>query len=322
MVHELELQLTFGKTPRILVIGDIMLDKHVHCEVLGLSPEDDLTPKVRIIREDVSLGGAANVAVNLRKLGAKVMLVGQVGKDGNGHRVDQLLDSNDIENLVWCDQARPTTVKTRYLTPRGRHVIRVDAEETSYSRAFMEWYATTVNFLGELDAIIVSDYAKGVIDSHVLELLRDRYKCPIVVDPKRPLEEYGRIFAATPNHAEFEQYLNVDHLCSYQGAEWVVVTRGAKGCSLIDKRGVTCHNFSVRAREVGDPTGCGDSFVAAFTYAITRGLKIDAACRIGNAAGSVKFDHRGVHAVTIQEIVDEMRRSDESSNPIAGAAGR
>ena len=313
MVPELEMQLTFGKTPRILVIGDIMLDKHIHCEVLGLSPEDDLTPKIRVISEDVSLGGAANVAVNLRRLGAKVLLVGQLGKDGDGHRVDQLLETNEIENTTWCEQKRPTTVKTRYLTPRGRHIVRVDAEKTHHSPEFMEWFSSTVNFLGDLDVIIVSDYAKGVISSAVLDLLRNRYKCPIVVDPKRPLEQYGQIFAATPNQTEFDQYINADEICSYQ-FDWVVVTCGAKGCRLIDKRGVTCHNFSVRAREVGDPTGCGDSFVAAFTYAITRGLKIDAACRIGNAAGSVKFDHRGVHAVTIHEIVDEMRRSDEGNH--------
>jgi bifunctional ADP-heptose synthase (sugar kinase/adenylyltransferase) len=120
------MQLTSGKTPQILVIGDIMLDKHVHCEVLGLSSEDDLTPKIRIISEDVSLGGAANVAVNLRKLGAEVMLIGQVGTDGDGHRVDQLLETNEIANDIWCDSSRPTTVKTRYLTPRGRHIVRVD----------------------------------------------------------------------------------------------------------------------------------------------------------------------------------------------------
>jgi len=168
---------------------------------------------------------------------------------------------------------------------------------------------------------VVSDYNKGAINGYFLDLLRDRYKCPIIVDPKRRLEDYGSVFAATPNQAEFDQYINADELCSYQ-LDWIVVTRGAKGCSLIDKCGMTSHNFSVRAREVGDPTGCGDSFVAAFTYAITRGFKADAACQIGNAAGSVKFDHRGVHAVTINEIVDEMRRSDESSNPIAGAAGR
>lgn len=320
MVPELEMQLTFGKTPRILVIGDIMLDKHVHCEVLGLSPEDDLTPKIRVISEDVSLGGAANVAVNLRRLGAKVLLVGQLGKDGDGHWVDQLLETNEIENITWCDQKRPTTVKTRYLTPRGRHIVRVDAEKTHHSPEFVEWFSSTVNFLGELDAIIVSDYAKGVIAPAVLDLLRNRYKCPIVVDPKRPLEQYGQIFAATPNQAEFDQHINADELCSYQ-LDWIVITRGAKGCSLIDKCGMTCHNFSVRVREVGDPTGCGDSFVAAFTYAITRGLKIDAACRVGNAAGAVKFDHRGVHAVTIQEIVDEMRRSkDEGADSVAGPA--
>lgn len=320
MVPELEMQLTFGKTPRILVIGDIMLDKHVHCEVLGLSPEDDLTPKIRIISEDVSLGGAANVAVNLRRLGAKVLLVGQLGKDGDGHWIDQLLETNEIENITWCDQKRPTTVKTRYLTPRGRHIVRVDAEKTHHSPEFMEWFSSTVNFLGELDAIVVSDYAKGVIAPAVLDLLRNRYKCPIVVDPKRPLGEYGCVFALTPNHSEFEQYREYDSPGDGQRADWVVVTHGAKGCALIDKRGVHCHSFCVRAREVGDPTGCGDSFVAAFTYAITRGLKIDAACRIGNAAGSVKFDHRGVHAVTIDEIVDEMRRSNEGTDCVAGPA--
>lgn len=320
MVPELEMQLNFGKTPRILVIGDIMLDKHVHCEVLGLSPEDDLTPKIRVISEDVSLGGAANVAVNLRRLGAKVLLVGQLGKDGDGHWVDQLLETNEIENITWCDQSRPTTAKTRYLTPRGRHIVRVDHEKTHESPGFISWFAKAVDTIGAFDAIVVSDYNKGVINRYIMDLLRDRYKCPIIVDPKQSLEHYGPVFAVTPNHIEFEQYLEYGS-GGVQRADWVVVTRGAKGCSLIDKCGNTCHNFSVRAREVGDPTGCGDSFVAAFTYAITRGLKIDAACRIGNAAGAVKFDHRGVHAVTINEIVDEMRRSkDEGTDSVAGPA--
>lgn len=322
MVPELELQLTAGKTPRILVIGDIMLDRHVHCEVLGLSPEDDLTPKIRVISEDVSLGGAANVAVNLRKLGAQVLLVGRRGTDGAGHLVDQLLEADKIENVIWCDQKRPTTVKTRYLTPRGRHVIRVDTEDVSYSRAFMEWFERTVNCLGELDAIVVSDYAKGVVAGPVVDLLRDRYKCPIVVDPKRQLEEYGKVFAVTPNLAEFEQYVDTDNLCGCPGPDWVVVTRGNAGCSLIDKKGLTSSTFDVRPREVGDPTGCGDSFVAAFTFAVVKGLPIETACRIANAAGAVKFDHRGVHAVTIQEIVDEMRRNNEGHDSVAGSAGR
>jgi rfaE bifunctional protein kinase chain/domain len=313
------MQLTAGKTPRILVVGDIMLDRHVHCEVLGLSPEDDLTPKIRVISEDVSLGGAANVAVNMRKLGAQVLLVGQRGTDGAGHLVDRLLEADKIENVIWCDQKRPTTVKTRYLTPRGRHIIRVDTEDVSYSHVFMEWFERTVNCLGELDAIVVSDYAKGVVAGPVVDLLRNRYKCPIVVDPKRRLEEYGKVFAVTPNQAEFDSYIDSENL---ELADWTVVTRGAKGCTLIDKHGVPHWNFSVRPREVGDPTGCGDSFVAAFTFAVTRGLKVKMACQIGNAAGAVKFDHRGVHAVTIQEIVDEMRRNNEGHDSVAGSAGR
>lgn len=319
MVPELELQLTSGKTPRILVIGDVMVDRHVHCEVLGLSPEDDLTPKIRVICEDFSLGGAGNVAVNLRKLGADVWLAGLVGADEASGWMDDYFSAHLIMPLMKCDRTRPTTVKTRYLTPRGRHIVRVDHEKTHECPEFADW----VKHFGltDLDAIVVSDYAKGAISGLILDILRNKFKCPIIVDPKRPLEQYGRIFAATPNQIEFEQYVNADELCSYQ-TDWIVVTRGNAGCSLIDKKGLTSATFDVRPREVGDPTGCGDSFVAAFTCAIVRGLPIETACRVANAAGAVKFDHRGVHAVSVQEIVDEMRRSDEGSNPIAGAAGR
>jgi len=321
VVPELEMQLTFGKTPRILVIGDIMVDRHVHCEVLGLSPEDDLTPKIRVVYESSSLGGAANTAINVRKLGAGVVLCGMTGLDEHCNWVMQQLNEHELSCLGYRDASRPTTVKTRYLTPRGRHIVRVDREKTHESPEFMQWFADNVAILRDFDAILVSDYAKGVINGRVMELLRQHNDCPIIVDPKRRLEEYGHVFAVTPNQVEFEQYVDTDNLCSCQGPDWIVVTRGNAGCSLIDKKGLTSSTFDVRPREVGDPTGCGDSFVAAFTYAVVKGLPIETACRIANAAGAVKFDHRGVHAVTIQEIVDEMRRSkDEGLNSVAGPA--
>lgn len=306
MVHELELKLTFGPRPKILVIGDIMMDKHVHCEVLGLSPEDDLTPKVRVAKERASLGGAANTAVNLQTLGADVTLLGIIGKDTPGLWVLDQLRKHNIIAEGFQHPTRPTTVKTRYLTPRGRHIIRIDHEEDRQSKLFLQWLKGVK--LPSVAAIVVSDYAKGLVSPDVMDMLRKSNDCPIVVDPKRPLEAYGKIFAATPNHNEFERCLDPDNLCSYQGADWIVVTLGSKGCDLIDKVKLSSERIPTRAREVGDPTGCGDSFVAAFAYAIVKGFSTKDACRIGNAAGAVKYDHRGVYAVSVRELVSEMAK--------------
>ena len=311
MVHELELRLTAGKMPNILVVGDLMVDKHVHCEVIGFSSEDDLTPKIRVMSEESRLGGAANVAMNLRRLGVDVLLVGQTGYDESSRWLVPQLTEHGIRYAGYTDYDRPTTVKTRYLTPRGRHIVRVDKERTDQSSEFLKWFVATIQTSWDVDLILVSDYAKGVVSSALMEHLRGKFQCPIVVDPKRPLGEYGHVFAMTPNHIEFEQYVAADNLCSYQWADWIVVTRGSGGCMLLNKNGLTGERFGTRAREMGDPTGCGDSFVAAFALACAKGFEVSEACRIGNAAGAVKYDHRGVYAVSVQEIVQELELSKE-----------
>ena len=312
MERELETRLIHGEPPNVLVIGDVMVDQHVHCDVLGLSPEDDLTPKVKVIRRAYSLGGAANVAMNLRKLGAVTTLIGMVGDDEPARLLREKLSSNEIQHYFHVDSRRPTTLKTRYLTPRGRHIIRVDSEIADVDDRFLPWLQKTV-CLPDVDAVVVSDYAKGVISRPVMNLLREQLGGLLIVDPKQKLQEYGEVFAVTPNQREFDQFINMEN---FNLAKWVVITKGQQGCTLWNSRGIregtSGITFPVRKREMGDPTGCGDSFVAAFTFAITRGLRPEVACRVGNAAGSVKFDHHGTYAVSIKKIVDEVYASEEN----------
>lgn len=288
------------------------------CQIVGYSPEDDLTPKLRVISERHSPGGSANVAINLKSLGCQdVCLFGAVGDDPSGVQLKKSLQEMIINGVLLRIKDRPTTTKTRYVTPRGRHAVRIDKEITD---PINEHAATSlidqIRHTAPYDCIVISDYAKGLITEQLLAAINELGTLTIV-DPKgTDFTKYGKIYAITPNETEHlaaqQQHQNSDLALSY--AENYIVTRSENGCSLTTEGNTT--NLLVKPREVGDPTGCGDTFVAALTHSIAKKKSIGAACKYALAAGACTVDHEGVYAVTHEEVLAEL---DSSFYGLSGA---
>ncbi len=318
-------KLSNTKLPSVLVVGDVMLDRHVTCDVLGMSPEDDLAPKLKETSTSVAPGGAANVAANLKAMGASVHLVGVVGPDAEyGVLSCALVDQGILSDLV-VDADRCTTLKTRFLTKHGRHVARIDRETvTPISGAVLENIRQIIQESCLVyDVIIVSDYAKGVVSGALMNLL-NAYRKPIIVDPKNDFFTYGPVFAITPNEAEYQAAIDA---CDGEqqvfgdiasAVSCIVKKRSHHGCELLESdRGYGFEKakiFKTNERTLGDPTGCGDSFLAAFASAIGMKWKVEEACMLGNAAGAIAYSFTGAHAVSKDELLTELCRFNYGEN--------
>jgi D-beta-D-heptose 7-phosphate kinase/D-beta-D-heptose 1-phosphate adenosyltransferase len=285
--------------PRILVVGDVMLDRHVFCEVTGISPEDDLAPKLIKKTESHKPGGAANVVDNLEAMGADAVLLGVVGDDPAG----RILQSERPYAELVVDN-RTTTTKTRYITTRGRHVARVDKEQCDPISG--DTLTGVINFMrgwvkhNPTGIIVVSDYEKGVVCEDVMDDVVAS-QCPYIVGAKvHNLDFYGRPDVLVYNALESSRATSRGH------SEWIVVTKGKDGCVV--KHGKACEQLNTNQREVGDPTGCGDSFLAAFSIGYALKWPMPLPARLGNAAGAVAYDHIGVHSVTAYELLTELDR--------------
>lgn len=313
-----------SKSPLIVVIGDVMLDRHVRCEVLGISPEDETALKIRVIDAEMKAGGAANVSNNLVSLGARVVLMGCTGTDEESKLLSQVLDSRHSDIVLYRFEARMTTLKSRYITARGRHIVRVDRETTKdVSCDDADMFVETVQTL-KPDGVVVSDYAKGVVTPYLMQQLA-AYVDPttITVDPKgSDFTKYGKVGIVTPNLSEFQGIGGRDDREAVKVAccsKHLVVTRGALGCQLFGRvlrdrtliklqPYIRLRDFRTYGRDVGDPTGCGDSFLAGLAYKLAQRESLEDACRFANACGACSYDHVGVHAVNETEVVTEMKK--------------
>ena len=282
---------------KIVVIGDIMLDKHVYCDVVGLSPEDDLALKLRIKGQRSRAGGAANVAMNLKSMGCEeVYIFGTIGNDKEGSELSSLLSKKFDGYLI--KKPGPTTTKTRYITPRKKHAFRLDNETTEpINKATAQKFFSDIKNISP-DIIIVSDYAKGTITWDLMGLIHN-LDIKVLVDPKgEDWAKYHKVHVITPNEIEFEKHIGIND------AKYTIVTFGGDGCTLAWRDGPV-KRLTVREREVGDVTGCGDSFIAGLAMGLLDN-DIDKACGYALAAGACAMDHEGVYAVTKQDIEKEL----------------
>jgi D-beta-D-heptose 7-phosphate kinase/D-beta-D-heptose 1-phosphate adenosyltransferase len=305
--------------PNIAVYGDVMLDEHFICDVIGISPEDDAALKVRVLGREARPGGAANVAVNLAKLGANVSLSGVMGSDEAALELSKLLRAENIDFRCLQLGDRPTTVKTRYVTKRGRHLMRVDKECCDpLSHRDTEELTRRLLDASSPACVVVSDYAKGVVQEDAMKPLQSKAK--VVVGPKGiDFMKYGKVDAIVPNRLELyrasacasDDLLEAAIKALRRQSRVLVVTLAESGCVFVNKKG-SCH-YPVRAREVVDPAGCGDSFLAGFAYALANGWQDDEACVVGNACGACAASHLGVHAVTRDEVKAELKAGAEEA---------
>lgn len=289
---------------RVLVVGDLMLDEFIWGTARRLAPEAPV-PVVEVERETWKLGGAANVAANLRALGGVPTVLGVIGDDLSADLLKAEFKRNDLsDHGLLVDPDRPTTRKTRVMA-HSHQVVRVDRERRRPVSEPIEdaIIARFAELLPEMAAVAVSDYDKGALTPRILEetleMARDR-GLPVCLDPKlRNFPFYKPVTVITPNHHEAEAatQLTIENdesladVCrairQMLGKPNVLVTRGEAGMTLCDPRGVLTH-IPAAAREVYDVTGAGDTVLATLTLALAAGADmLDAAITANHAAGVV-----------------------------------
>jgi len=308
------------KGKKILVLGDVMLDQYIWGEVSRISPEAPV-PVVEVKKVSYHLGGAANVAMNIASLGGKVYLVGVVGDDQEAEWIKQTFLDNgiDIQGVI-VDPGRPTTLKTRIIA-HSQQMVRVDREKTdSISDAIaQELFNYSLEVLDDVNAVLISDYAKGITVPYLLKQLidaaRERSKI-IVVDPKgNDYSKYRKATVVTPNKQEAAQAVNGEitdevrllhigrTLLKELSCEAVLITRSEEGMSLFQSNGDISH-LPASSREVYDVIGAGDTVVGTFTLALTTGAERVDCARIANCAAGIVVSKVGTSTVSIQELAE------------------
>ncbi len=305
---------------KILVVGDFMIDKFVWGKVSRISPEAPV-PVVEVTSETYALGGAGNVANNLTSLGAQVYCVGVLGEDSEGTYLRNALKAQHINadhgSLV-SDPTRPTIIKTRIIASQ-QQVVRVDKElKGNFTAEIIKKLVANVEaIIPEVNAVIISDYGKGVINLPVLKraiTLAHKYKIPVTVDPKiEHFMNYKGVTCITPNMKEaLEGMRTVDapteedvrelgrRILKKLRSESVLITRSEKGMTLFQQGKIT--HIPTRAREVFDVTGAGDTVISVFTLALSCGATLVMAAEIANFAAGVVVGKLGTAPITPEEL--------------------
>lgn len=328
-ISKKRLEALFKKFPkgRIMVVGDIMLDEYLKGTVDRVSPEAPI-PVVNLInsrQRDVRPGGAANVFNNLVSLGCRnSIMCGVIGDDENGDIIKKNFKRLrlDTGGLI-VDRTRPTTVKTRIIA-HNQQVIRLDREDRSPLSSSMRARLMRViqKHLPSLDAIIFSDYEKGVITRELLEevlpLLTARKNLIVAVDPKfSNFRHFKNVTIVVPNRKEASGFMRheitTDHdalaaaryIIENLGCECVLVKLGEHGMRLVDRQGRDVQIRTV-AEQVYDVTGAGDTVISTLILAKTAGATWDEAARIANFAAGIVIHYIGTSTVTLKQLASAM----------------
>ncbi len=320
------LQLSIDRFPSspVLILGDVMLDQFVIGHVSRISPEAPV-PVVAYDRDEYRVGGASNVANNVRALGGVVELVGLTGADTAGQRLRRLLIDCGIgtSGLV-SDASRRTTTKLRVVTTHHLQVARIDYESDHAATGDAEQaLADQLDRLAErARAILVSDYLKGTVTrtlmAHVVALGHSR-GIPVLVDPKIPhLPFYAGADLVTPNHHEAEaathQRIRTDEdavvaarlFRERAACREVLITRGEHGMCLLN--GQEAIHFPTAARDVADVTGAGDTVIATAALALAAGASLAEACGLANHAAGITVGKFGPSTVSREELISALGR--------------
>lgn len=307
---------------KILVVGDVMLDKYYYGQVTRISPEAPV-PVARVLKEKETLGGAANVAHNLALLGCQTALAGFVGADAHRQSLLEKLDARNIDHVGLICMPRPTTTKLRII---GGHqqMLRLDFEETSPAEA--EYQQKLLEYIDSklaegIDSLIISDYGKGLCTPDTCQYIIKKcqaYQVPVVVDPKgNDWHKYTGADYITPNLKEINEILaapiaNEDqvvkkaaqHIKRKYSIRNILATRSECGLSLISQRKVT--HIPTMAQEVFDVSGAGDTVIAVFALALAGKIKPEQAAYLANLAASVVVAKLGTYAVSKDELLDKL----------------
>jgi D-glycero-beta-D-manno-heptose-7-phosphate kinase len=299
------------ESARVLVVGDAMLDRYLFGEVDRISPEAPV-PVVRVTRQEERLGGAANVALNVKSLGAHVTLLTVVGDDEPAGKLQQLLKGHGVHTILGQDPKLYTCVKLRIIG-RAQQLVRVDFENQPDHEVLGAMLADYARVVAEHDAVLFSDYGKGGLAhiSRMIELARTAGKS-ILIDPKG--SDYGRyagVTVITPNRAELAQVIGpwdseaqlqerAQALRERYRFEGLLLTRSEEGMSLFDASGHV--NVAAQAREVFDVTGAGDTVIATTAAMLASGMSLREALPLANRAGGIVVGKFGTASVTYEEL--------------------
>lgn len=303
---------------RILVLGDVMLDRYIWGKVSRVSPEAPI-PVVHVQRENSLPGGAANVANNLRALGGKVILAGVLGKDSMGETMLAMLKQEGVNTeLLLRDASRPTITKTRVIA-HSQQVVRIDREKSEplLPRLAGRMLRGLEHWIPRVDGVIVSDYNKGLLTEKlaqgVIDLARKHGKI-ITGDPKpENIRKFRRVTLISPNHSEAEKAAGFaitdlerllqagKKILSDLECEAVLITRGEEGMSLFEKDGSVSHVPTV-AQEVYDVSGAGDTVISTLTLALAAGGNFREAAVAANCAAGITVGEVGVATTTPEQL--------------------
>lgn len=307
---------------RLLVVGDVMLDRYWFGEVERISPEAPV-PVVKVERVEERPGGAANVARNAAALGAKVSLLSVVGADEAGQCLSRLMQEGGIDAGLHVDAAISTTVKLRVLG-RQQQLLRIDFETTPSHEVLRAKLAEYERRLADCDAVILSDYGKGGL-THITEMIRLARAAGkrVLVDPKG--DDYSRYAGAsviTPNRSELRQVTGrwaddtelqakAEALREQLGLEALLVTRSEEGMSLYHAAGAV--HQPAQAREVFDVSGAGDTVIATLAAALAINADWATAIRVANVAAGIVVGKLGTAIVTREELAAALAAQEESA---------
>ncbi|MDB9314908.1 D-glycero-beta-D-manno-heptose-7-phosphate kinase [Spirulina sp. CS-785/01] len=307
---------------KILVIGDLTLDEFLTGQVERLSRE----APVLILRHEITQqipGGGANAVYNLAKLGAKVNVVGLVGKDAQGEALRQIFQASGIDTQgMLVDPSRPTVTKTRIAGHARQSVtqqiVRVDRKSDQLpTREIQMQLAEIIQAqLSQVDAVVCSDYGEGVLTAPVIEaaLQHDR----VIVDTQKALHRYQGATVFTPNLPEAEQAVGYpvqdnaflqragEDLLKLTQAQQMLITRGEEGMSLFSAQGETQHIPAFNRTDVFDVTGAGDTVVSALTLALCAGASFWEAAILGNLAASIVVRQFGTATTSVTEMQEAL----------------
>lgn len=309
---------------RILVVGDVMMDEFIWGRVERISPEAPV-PVVEVESRDLMLGGAGNVARNIIHLGGQAILCGVIGKDAMGEEIERRLHkmSSPSYGLV-LDNTRPTTLKTRVVSrPQNVHVVRVDHEDQRpVAEDTLQKILTTLKKeLDSVDAVIVTDFGKGVVTESLMDGIRslthDR-KIILAVDPKEQhLALYRNVTLITPNKREAKLMSGIkiedeesvkqagNYLLRELNCRMVLITQGEKGMTLFEQNGKNTLIPTV-AQKVFDVSGAGDTVISTFTLALAAGLKPKEAAVLANFAAGIVVAEVGTATVQASRLKETL----------------
>ncbi|TXE82948.1 D-glycero-beta-D-manno-heptose-7-phosphate kinase [Campylobacter peloridis] len=305
-----------SKKPRILVVGDFMVDHYIWCDCERISPEAPVMV-VKSKKEDKRLGGAGNVYANLKSLGADVYALGIIGDDESGRFLQENLNAK-----LLIENGRKTPLKSRILS-HSQQVLRLDDENDFETKLEDELIYEFKKIIKDFNALILSDYKKGTLSDKVCKELiniANSLNIPVLVDPKgSDFSKYKNATLLTPNKKEAMNALGVDNLDNLEffikklkddyNLKYSIITLSEEGIAVFDEK---LHIIPAKALEVYDVTGAGDSVIAMLAYALSLNIDILKACELANKVAAVVVAKVGSVSVSFDEVKNLEKSSFEN----------